>query len=80
MNTTIKTITCGIILAFSTTQSLTASTASTGDTKITIEEMEISLAKLAKEIAEEKTKIYQKEIVLHDMEVALLKEKHNKTK
>jgi hypothetical protein len=68
MNRTIKIIACGIILA--TTQTLTAS-----ENKVTIEEMEINLATLAKEIAEEKVKLYQKEALLHDMQLALLKDK-----
>jgi hypothetical protein len=73
MNRTIKTIICGIALV-ATTQSLVASEEKV-EKKITIEEMEINLAKLAKEIAEEKVKLYQKEAVLHDMQLALLKDK-----
>jgi len=74
MNKTIKTIACGIILALATTQSVTA----TEEKKITIEEMELNLATLAKEISEEKVKLYQKEALLNDMKLALLKEKNSK--
>jgi len=73
MNIAIKTVVYGIILAV-TTQSLVASD-SRNNKKITIEEMEINLAILAKEISEEKVKLYQKEALLNDMKVALLKEK-----
>ena len=74
MNKTIKTIACGIILALATTQSVTA----TEKKKVTIEEMELNLATLAKEISEEKVKLYQKEALLNDMKLALLKEKNSK--
>ncbi|SFV66621.1 hypothetical protein MNB_SV-14-1552 [hydrothermal vent metagenome] len=74
MNKTIKTIACGIILALATTQSVTA----TEEKKVTIEEMELNLATLAKEISEEKVKLYQKEALLNDMKLALLKEKNSK--
>jgi len=77
MNRTIKTIACGIILALATTQSLTASEPKE-ENKVTIEEMELNLAILAKEISEEKVKLYQKEALLNDMKLALLKEKHSK--
>ncbi len=73
MNKIVKTVTCGLILALATTQSLTAE-----DKEITIQEMEVNLAKLAKEISEEKVKLYQKESLLNDMKLALLKEKQNK--
>ncbi|CAA6806172.1 MAG: Unknown protein [uncultured Sulfurovum sp.] len=43
--------------------------------KITITQMEIHLATLAKEIAEEKVKLFQKEALLQDAKLALLKEK-----
>jgi len=71
MSRTIKLVTVGIFLL--TTPSLIAS-----EKKITIEEMEINLATLAKEISEEKVKLYQKEALLNDMKLALLKEKHSK--
>jgi hypothetical protein len=76
MNRIIKTIVYGIILTV-TTQSIIASD-SKEEPKITIEEMEINLAILAKEISEEKVKLYQKEALLHDMQLALLKEKRAK--
>ena len=77
MNKTIKTIVCGIILALATTQSLTANKVESEKT-VTIEEMELNLATLAKEIAQEKVKLYQKEALLNDMKLALLKEKRSK--
>jgi len=48
--------------------------------KITITEMEIHLATLAKEIAEEKVKLFQKEALLQDAKLALLKEKEAQKK
>ena len=75
MNTTIKTFVMGTIIALSTTQ---LAVATEPVKKITIEEMEINLATLAKEISEEKVKLFQKEAVLNDMKLALLKEKASK--
>ena len=72
MKTTLKTATWGIILALGMT--LTAN-ASDKNSKITIAEMEINLATLANEISAEKVKLYQKEALLHQMKLALLKEK-----
>ena len=72
----VKTVVYGVILAV-TTQSLIAEN-NKDIKKITIEEMEINLAVLAKEISEEKVKLYQKEALLNDMKVALLKEKRDK--
>ena len=66
-----------MILALATTQSLTA-TEIKKDKIVTIEEMELNLAILSKEIAQEKVKLYQKEALLNDMKLALLKEKHSK--
>jgi len=43
--------------------------------KITITEMEIHLATLAREISEEKVRLFQKEALLQDAKLALLKEK-----
>ena len=77
MNRTITTIAYGIILTLATTQSLTANEVESEKT-VTIEEMELNLATLAKEIAEEKVKLYQKEALLNDMKLALLKEKRSK--
>jgi len=75
LNTTIKTFVMGTIIALSTTQ---LAVATEPVKKITIEEMEINLATLAKEISEEKVKLFQKEAVLNDMKLALLKEKASK--
>jgi hypothetical protein len=76
MNRIIKTIVYGIILTVSTRSLIASETKE--EPKITIEEMEINLAILAKEISEEKVKLYQKEALLHDMQLALLKEKRAK--
>jgi hypothetical protein len=73
MKKTIKVIAYGIIF-IATTQSVIASD-NKRENKVTIEEMEINLALLAKDISEEKVKLYQKEVLLNDMKVALLKEK-----
>jgi len=75
MKTTFKTVTFGIILALGMTQAVNASNK---EKTITIAEMEINLATLAKEISDEKVKLYQKEALLHQMELALLKEKKAK--
>jgi len=76
MKNTIKALALGTILALATTQTVTAKE----PTKITLEEMELNLAKLAKEISEEKVKLFQKEALLNDMKLALLKEKATKNK
>jgi len=70
MKNILQTLALGTILAVATTQFLTAT-----ENKITIEQMEINLAKLTKEISEEKVKILQKEALLNDIKLALLKEK-----
>jgi hypothetical protein len=75
MKTTLKTLTFGMILTLGMAQSLSASDK---NNKITIAEMEINLATLANEISEEKVKLYQKEALLHQMKLALLKEKKAK--
>jgi hypothetical protein len=77
MKNTIKALALGTILALSTTQVVIAKEPIK---KITIEEMELNLAKLAKEISEEKVKLFQKEALLNDMKLALLKEKASKKK
>jgi len=46
--------------------------------KITIEEMEIHLATLGAEIAKEKVKIYEKEALLNEMKVDLIKKKRER--
>jgi len=76
MNNSIKALTIGVLLALATTQILTAE--DKVEKKVTIEEMEINLAMLAKEISEEKVKLYQKEALLNDMKLDLLKQKHSK--
>jgi len=43
--------------------------------KITIEEMELQLANLGAEIAKEKVAIYQKEALLYEMKLDLMKKK-----
>ena len=72
MKNTLQTLVLGIILALATTQALNATEKKA---IITIEQMEINLATLAKEISEEKVKLFQKEALLNDMKLALLKEK-----
>jgi len=77
MKNSIKILTIGTLLLF-TTQVTMAEKAQ--DKTITIEEMEINLAKLAKEISEEKVKLYQKEALLNEMKLDLLKQKKSKSK
>jgi len=76
MNNSIKALTIGVLLALATTQILTAE--DKVEKKVTIEEMEINLAMLAKEISEEKVKLYQKEALLNDMKLDLLKQKQSR--
>ncbi len=78
MNKTIKLLALGAILSLTLTQTLTAEETTVTEKKMTIEEMEINLAKLAKEISEEKVKLYQKEALLNDMKLDLLKQKQSK--
>jgi len=78
MNNTIKIIALGAILSLTLTQTLIAEEKTTTEVKMTIEEMEINLATLAKEISEEKVKLYQKEALLNDMKLDLLKQKQAK--
>lgn len=77
MKNTLKIFALGSILIFASSQLLTAAE---NKPKITIEEMEINLAILAKEISEEKVKLYQKEALLNNMKLALLKEKKEANK
>ena len=77
MKNTIKVLTITTLLVLAGTQALTATEAKV-EKKVTIEEMEINLATLAKEISEEKVKLYQKEALLNDMKLDLLKQKQNK--
>jgi hypothetical protein len=78
MNNTLKILSLGAILSLTSTQMLIAEEKSITEKKVTIEEMEINLAKLAKEISEEKVKLYQKEALLNDMKLDLLKQKQAK--
>jgi len=48
--------------------------------KITIEEMEIHLVTLGAEIAKEKVKIYQKEALLNEMKLDLIKKKRERNR
>ena len=75
MNNSIKALALGAILSLTLSQTLIAKDKTVAETKISIEEMEINLAKLAKEISEEKVKLYQKEALLNDMKLDLLKQK-----
>jgi len=67
-----------LALISSLTQTVIAENTTETTKKITIEEMEINLAKLAKEISEEKVKLYQKEALLNDMKLDLLRQKKAK--
>jgi hypothetical protein len=78
MKNTIKILSLGAILSLTSTQMLIAEEKTITEKKVTIEEMEINLAKLAKEISEEKVKLYQKEALLNDMKLDLLKQKQAK--
>jgi len=78
MKNTIKILALGTILSIVSTQTLIAEDKSIKKTKITIEEMEINLAILAKEISEEKVKLYQKEALLNDMKLDLLRQSQSK--
>ena len=78
MNNSIKALALGAILSLTLSQTLIAKETTVEETKISIEEMEINLAKLAKEISEEKVKLYQKEALLNDMKLDLLKQKQTK--
>jgi D-ribose pyranose/furanose isomerase RbsD len=77
MKNSIKIVTLGAILALTLSQTAIAKEEEVVK-KITIEDMEIKLAILAKEISEEKVKLYQKEALLNDMKLDLLKQKMKK--
>lgn len=77
MKNAIKALALGTVLALTLTQSVTAED-KVEEKKITIEEMEIKLALLAKEISEEKVKLYQKEALLNDMKLDLLRQQQAK--
>lgn len=76
MKNAIKALTVGTVLVLTLTQNVTAE--EKVEKKITIEEMEINLAILAKEISEEKVKLYKKEALLNDMKLDLLRHKQTK--
>ena len=78
MNNSIKALALGAILSLTLSQTIIAKETTVAETKISIEEMEINLAQLAKEISEEKVKLYQKEALLNDMKLDLLKQKQAK--
>jgi hypothetical protein len=63
-----KVVTVGAIISILFSVNLFAE-----EKKITIEEMEVSLAKLGAEIADEKVKLYQRESLLYQMKLELLK-------
>jgi len=77
MTNAIKTLAFGTLLAVTLTQSVMAEE-EVEKKKITIEEMEINLAILAKEISEEKVKLYKKEALLNNMKLDLLRQKKTK--
>ena len=77
MNNTMKALALGAVLSLTLSQTVIAAE-EVVEKKITIEEMEVNLAKLAKEISEEKVKLYQKEALLNDMKLDLLKQKQAK--
>jgi hypothetical protein len=74
----VKILSLGAILLLTSTQTLIAEEKTLTEKKMTIEEMEINLAILAKEISEEKVKLYQKEALLNDMKLDLLRQKQAK--
>jgi len=77
MKNIMKALALGAILSLTLSQTVMA-TEKVEKKKITIEEMEINLAMLAKDISEEKVKLYQKEALLNDMKLDLLKKKQAK--
>jgi len=77
MKNIMKALALGAILSLTLSQTVMA-TEKVEEKKITIEEMEINLAMLAKDISEEKVKLYQKEALLNDMKLDLLKKKQAK--
>ena len=71
MNKLIKTVTAVALLSLAINTNLIAEEKK----QITIEEMEIHLATLGAEIAQEKVKLFQKEALLYEMKLELLKKK-----
>ena len=72
MKISIKTLLVATLMVATATSNLLAEDNSK---KITIEEMEIHLATLGTEIAKEKVKIYEKEALLNEMKLDLIKKK-----
>ena len=72
MKTTLKIGVLGVILALTSSTTLQAQEEK-ADKKVTIEEMELQLANLGAEIAQEKVKLYQKEALLFEMKLDLMK-------
>jgi len=72
MKTTLKIAVVGVILALTSSTALQAQEEKS-DKKVTIQEMELQLANLGAEIAQEKVKLYQKEALLFEMKLDLMK-------
>ena len=72
MKTTLKIGVVGVILALTSSTALQAQEEK-ADKKVTIEKMELQLANLGAEIAQEKVKLYQKEALLFEMKLDLMK-------
>ncbi|HHC11205.1 MAG TPA: hypothetical protein ENK99_05655 [Campylobacterales bacterium] len=70
-----KRVTKSILIAMTLTVIPSANLLAEESKKVTIEQMEIDLANLGAEIAKEKVKIYQKEALLNEMKLDLLKKK-----
>ncbi|MCH9741496.1 MAG: hypothetical protein K0U38_11765 [Epsilonproteobacteria bacterium] len=77
MNRSIKALALGAILSLTLSTNLIAEE-TTVEKKITIEEMELQLAHLGAEIAQEKVKLYQKEALLFEMKLDLMRKKKEK--
>ena len=72
MKTTLKIGVVGVILALTSSTALQAQEEK-ADKTVTIEKMELQLANLGAEIAQEKVKLYQKEALLFEMKLDLMK-------
>jgi len=73
-----KRITKSILVAMAITVIPSSNLLAEEKKKITIEEMEIHLATLGAEIAKEKVKIYEKEALLNEMKLDLIKKKRER--
>ena len=76
MNKLIRTVGVVILLSLATS-SIAIAEDDKEIPKITIEEMEVNLAKLEAEIADEKVKLSQRESILYQMKLALLKKRRD---